>query len=140
MPSHAQCGRVWSPCIDRWCASSSSRPASGAALLQLLAPGITWTVPGQNRIAGTYRSLEDVLGYFARRRDLAGQTFQMQRRDVLVGHGNRIAALTGVATIANADHRWSTVGLYDVSDEQITACWLLPLDQLALDAIWSVQD
>jgi hypothetical protein len=27
---------------------------SGAALQQLLAPNITWTVPGDNRIAGTY--------------------------------------------------------------------------------------
>jgi ketosteroid isomerase-like protein len=30
---------------------------SGAALQQLLAPNITWTVPGDNRIAGTYRGL-----------------------------------------------------------------------------------
>jgi ketosteroid isomerase-like protein len=28
---------------------------SGAALQQLLAPDITWTIPGDNRIAGTYR-------------------------------------------------------------------------------------
>jgi len=30
---------------------------SGAALQQLLAPNIMWTVPGDNRIAGTYRGL-----------------------------------------------------------------------------------
>jgi hypothetical protein len=67
---------------------------SGAALQQLLAPNIMWTVPGDNRIAGTYRGLEDVLGYFRRRRDLADHTFQIKRRDVLVGDGDRIAALT----------------------------------------------
>lgn len=112
---------------------------SGAALQQLLAPNIMWTVPGDNRIAGTYRGLEDVLGYFRRRRDLADRTFRMKRRDVLVGDGDRIAALTdGFATIRNVDHRWSTVGLYDVIDKHITACWLLPLDQHAFDAIWAV--
>jgi len=111
----------------------------GGALQQLLAPSITWTVPGDNAIAGTYRGLDEVLDYFRRRRDLADRTFQMTRRDVLVGDGPRIAALTdGSATIANVDHRWSTVGLYDVTDELITACWLLPLDQRAFDAIWSV--
>jgi ketosteroid isomerase-like protein len=111
---------------------------SGAALHQLLAPDITWTVPGDNPIAGTYRGLDEVLDYFRRRRDLAGNTFQMTRRDVLVGDGARIAALTdGSATIGNVDHRWSTVGLYDVTDQQITACWLLPLDQRAFDTIWS---
>jgi|SRR5215218_6578672 len=55
---------------------------SGAALEELLAPNITWIVPGDNRIAGTYCGLEEVFGYFRRRRDLAAHTFQMKRRDV----------------------------------------------------------
>ena len=97
-----------------------------------------WTVPGDNRIAGNYRGLEDVFDYFRRRRELADHTFQMTRRDVLVGDGDRVAALTdGFATIGDADHRWSTVGLYEVIDQRIAACWLLPLDQRAFDAIWS---
>jgi ketosteroid isomerase-like protein len=111
---------------------------SGAALEQLLASSITWTVPGDNRIAGTYRGLGEVFDYFRRRRDLADRTFRMKRRDVLIGEGNRIAALTdGFATIRDVDHRWSTVGLYEIVDQQITTCWLLPLDQRAFDAIWS---
>ena len=110
----------------------------GAALRQLLAPDITWTVPGDNSIAGTYHGLAEVLGYFQRRRDLADRTFQMRRRDVLVGGGNRFAALTdGFATIRGTGHRWSTVGLYEVTGQQFTACWLLPLDQRAFDAIWN---
>jgi uncharacterized protein len=111
---------------------------SGAALEQMLAPGIAWTVPGDNRIAGIHRGLEEVFGYFRRRRELADRTLRMQRRDVLVGDGDRVAAVTdGFATIRNVDHRWSTVGLYEVTDRQIAACWLLPLDQSAFDAIWS---
>jgi ketosteroid isomerase-like protein len=111
---------------------------SDAALQQFLAPDITWTVPGGNRIAGTCRGLEEVLGYFRRRRDLAGRTFRVTRRDVLVGDGDWVAALAdGFATIRNADHRWSTMGLYEVTDQEITACWLLPLDQHVFDAIWA---
>ena len=112
---------------------------SGAHLEQLLAPHITWTVPGDNSIAGKYQGLEEVFGYFRRRRDLAAHTFQMTRRDVLVGDGNRLAALTdGFATIRDIKHRWSTVGLYDVIDTHLAACWLLPLDQRAFDLIWTV--
>jgi ketosteroid isomerase-like protein len=111
---------------------------SSAALERLLAPDITWAVPGDNRIAGTYRGREEVFDYFARRRDLAAGTFRMERRDVLVGEGDRIAALTdGVATISGVEQRWSTVGLYDVARGKVVACWLLPLDQRAFDAIWS---
>jgi ketosteroid isomerase-like protein len=111
---------------------------SAAALERLLAADITWTVPGDNRIAGSYRGLEEVLGYFRLRRDLADRTFRMNLRDVLVGEGDRVAALTdGCATIGGVEHGWSTVGLYEVVGGRVAACWLLPLDRRAFDAIWS---
>ena len=116
------------------------------ALRELLTPEIAWVVPGENAIAGTYRGLEEVFAYFRRRRDLATGTFRMQCRDVLVGDGERIAALTdGTATIAGLERRWSTVGIYDVAGQRqsdqpfsgtlplIAACWLLPFDQRELD-------
>jgi len=126
--------------LDRLHAAQNEFYAGGsdAPLRQLLVPNITWTVPGDNRIAGTYHGLEEVFSYFRRRRDLAGHTFRMKRRDALVGDGDRLAALTdGFATIRRVAHRWSTVGLYHVSGRRITAGWLLPLDQRAFDAIWS---
>ena len=105
---------------------------------ELLVADITWTVPGDSPIAGTYHGLEEVLDYFRRRRELAGRTFRMQRRDVLVGEGDRVAALTdGAATIGGVERRWSTVGLYEVAGGRVAACWLLPLDQRAFDTIWS---
>jgi len=62
----------------------------------------------------------------------------MRRRDVLVGDGDRIAALTdGFATIRGVEHQWSTVGLYEIAGQQLAACWLLPLDQHAFDAVWA---
>jgi ketosteroid isomerase-like protein len=110
---------------------------SVAALRGLLAPSITWTVPGASPVAGTYRGLDEVFDYFRRRRDLADRTFHLHRRDVLAGDGDRIAALVdGSATLAGIEHRWSTVGLYDVVEHKVAACWLLPLDQRAFDAIW----
>jgi ketosteroid isomerase-like protein len=114
--------------------------AGGAAdvLEGLLTPGVTWTVPGHSPLAGIYRGRSQVLGYFSMRRDLAGGTFRLQRRDVLVGDGDRIAALTdGRVSMAGAEHHWSTVGLYDVAAQQVAACWLLPLDPTAFDAIWT---
>jgi hypothetical protein len=106
-------------------------------LRSLLDPDVTWTVPGDSAIAGTHRGIEEVLAYFERRRALSDRTFRMHRLDVLTGDGERIAALTdGVATIRGAERRWSTVGLYEVAGSRIAACWLLPLDQRAFDAIW----
>jgi hypothetical protein len=111
----------------------------GAALHELLLPTVTWMVPGNSLIAGTYHGIEEVFRYFERRRELAARTFQITRRDVLVGTGNRVAALSdGFATINGSEHNWSTIGLYELLDERVVACWLLPLDQQAFDVIWSL--
>ena len=126
--------------LDRLHAAQNDFYGGGSAgsLERLLAPDITWTVPGASAISGHYRGLEEVFGYFRRRRDLARGTFRMHRRDVLVGDHDRVAALTdGSAAIGGAEHRCSTVGLYEIAGGRIAACWLLPLDQDAFDAIWS---
>jgi uncharacterized protein len=107
-------------------------------LRALLSEDIVWVVPGENAIAGDYRGIDAVMAYFARRRELADGSFRMHPGDVLAGDGDRVAALTdGTATIDGIEHHWSTVGLYRVRDGRIAACWLLPLDPAAFDAIWS---
>jgi SnoaL-like domain len=70
------------------------------ALRKLLTPDITWIVPGDSRIAGSYHGLDEVFDYFRRRREFANGTFQMHRSDILVGDGDRLAALTDHADLA----------------------------------------
>lgn len=106
-------------------------------LHDVLTDDVRWVVPGANAIAGDYRGIDAVIDYFAHRRDLAARSFRMHPGDVLIGEGDHVAVLTdGTATIAGAERRWSTVGLYRLRDERVAACWLLPLDPAAFDAIW----
>ena len=109
-----------------------------AAVRDVLTEDIAWHVPGENAIAGDYQGIDEVLDYFARRRDLADRTFRMHPRDILVGDGDHVAALTdGTAVIDGAERQWSTVGLYRLREDRVAECWLLPLDPAAFDAIWS---
>ena len=109
-----------------------------SAVRKVLTDDIAWHVPGTNAIAGDYRGIDEVLDYFARRRELADRTFRMHPRDILVGDGDRVAALTdGTAVIDGIERQWSTVGLYRIREERVAECWLLPLDPAAFDAIWS---
>jgi ketosteroid isomerase-like protein len=127
--------------LDRLHAAQNGfyRGGDDAALRALLTPDIIWTVPGENSIAGVYQGTEAVFGYLRRRRDLASATFRMIRRDVLVGAGDQIAALTdGEATIGGIERHWGTVGLYTIAAGQIAACRLLPLDPGEFDAIWTI--
>jgi ketosteroid isomerase-like protein len=106
-------------------------------LHDVLTEDVRWLVPGSNAIAGDYRGIVAVIDYFARRRDLAGRSFRMHPGDVIVGAGEHVAVVTdGTATIAGAERRWSTVGVYRVRGERVAACWLVPLDPAAFDAIW----
>jgi uncharacterized protein len=105
---------------------------------EVLTGGVEWHVPGSNAIAGDYYGIEAVLGYFLRRRDLATGTFRMQPGELMVGDGNHASVLTdGTAVIAGAERRWSTLGLYQIDEERVAACWLLPLHPEEFDTIWS---
>lgn len=108
-----------------------------AALREVLSEQVAWHVPGRNTIAGTYRGIEAVLGYFTRRRKLTGSTLSLRRGDVLTGDGDQIAALTsGSAVIGGRNRTWSTVGLYRITAGRIASCHLLPLDPRDFDDIW----
>jgi ketosteroid isomerase-like protein len=110
------------------------------AVRDVLTDDVEWHVPGDNAIAGDYHGIDAVLDYFTRRRALANNTFRMHPRDILTGSGDEVAALTdGTATIDGVEHAWSTVGLYRIRGDRISACWLLPLDPVAFDTIWSPQ-
>jgi hypothetical protein len=64
--------------------------------------------------------------------NLVDRTFRMHPGDVLVGDGDRIAALTdGMAVVSGVQRRRSTVGLYQIRDGRVAGCWLLPLDPAA---------
>jgi hypothetical protein len=106
-------------------------------LRKLLDDDVEWHVPGTSAIAGDYRGIEAVLAYFGKRRELARGTFRMRPREVLVG-AEHIAVLTdGTVTIDGLERSWATVGLYRLHGDRIAACWLLPLDPVVFDAIWS---
>jgi ketosteroid isomerase-like protein len=126
--------------LERLHAAQGSFYAGGPAepLRALLATGVVWHVPGHNAIAGTYRGIDAVMDYFSRRRELAQRSFRMHPGELLVGDGEHVAVLTdGSAVIDGTERRWSTVGLYRFRAECLLSCYLLPLDPVAFDEIWS---
>ncbi len=104
----------------------------------LLADDVAWHVPGRNSIAGVYRGVDEVLAYFRRRRELAANSMRLHPGEIMVGEGDHIAVLTdGTATVGGVEQRWGTVGLYRIRQSLIAACWLLPLDPVVFDRVWS---
>lgn len=112
--------------------------AGGDELRGLLSERVTWSVPGDNAIAGYYEGIDAVMDYFCRRRDLARRSLRLHPGELLTGAGDMVASLTeGSVILGGREERWSTVGLYRLGASRVEACWLLPLDQAAFDRIWT---
>jgi ketosteroid isomerase-like protein len=107
-----------------------------APLAELLAPDAEWHVPGRNAIAGTFRGREQVLEYFARRRDLAERTFRIEVRESYGADAGVVTLAFGRASVGGAESEWGTAGVYLFDGELLASGRLLPIDQAAFDAIW----
>lgn len=105
-------------------------------LAELLAPDAEWHVPGRNAIAGSYRGRDAVLGYFARRRDLAERTFTIEVREAYGADAGVATLAFGRATLGGREGEWGTAGIYRFDGGRLTEGRLLPIDQAAFDAIW----
>ena len=108
-----------------------------AELRRLLTEDVEWHVPGRSAIAGDYRGVEEVLAYFAKRRDHASGTFHVTSRGMLADDERVIHFADGDALIDGRRRYWRTVGIFRISDGRIAECWLLPFDQYEFDEIWS---
>src|SRR5205807_4373610 len=102
-----------------------------------LAEDIAWHVPGRSPIAGDYRGHEDVLAYFADRRERATATFRVQPRGMLADDERVVHFAGGSAERGGRTWEWETVGVFRIADGKIAECWLLPFDQYAFGEAWS---
>jgi hypothetical protein len=103
----------------------------------LLADDVAWRVPGRNAIAGDYRGVDEVMGYFERRRDHAHSTLRITVHDVLA-NDDRVVILAG-GTIERDGRKlgWETVGLFRIEEGRIAEGRLVPFDQEAFDEVWA---
>jgi ketosteroid isomerase-like protein len=104
---------------------------------ELLSDGVTWHVPGRSAISGEYRGRDEVLRYFARRRELANATFRIDVRGALADDERTIILAGGEVEYDGETFAWGTVGIFRISDGAIAECWVVPHDQHAFDQIWS---
>jgi ketosteroid isomerase-like protein len=117
---------------NRFYAGGEQAPVSA-----MLTHDVTWHVPGASAIAGNYRGREEVLRYFARRRELADATFRIDLRGVLADDQRAVILAGGEVALGGETLSWGTVGIFRLDGDRIAECWVVPYDQLAFDRIWS---
>lgn len=103
----------------------------------MLTENVVWHVPGVSAIAGDYHGRDEVLRYFARRRELADATFRIDVRGVLADNERTVILAGGEVEHDGETFAWGTVGIFRVTEGRITECWVVPYDQDTFDQIWS---
>jgi [ribosomal protein S5]-alanine N-acetyltransferase len=98
---------------------------------------VAWHVPGRNLIAGDYRGRDEVMAYLRRRRDLADRSLVVTPRGTLADATRVVHFADGEATRGGETRRWRTVGIFEVAEQRIRECWLVPFDQHAFDQVWA---
>jgi ketosteroid isomerase-like protein len=129
---HALLVREFHARQNRFYAGGEQAPVSA-----MLTDDVTWHVPGESAIAGDYRGREEVLRYFARRRELSGATFRIDVRGVLADDERAVILAGGEVTYGGQTFAWGTVGIFRLAGGRIAECWVVPYDQLGFDRIWS---
>jgi acyl-CoA thioesterase FadM/ketosteroid isomerase-like protein len=110
--------------------------ADDRAVEELLAADIVWHVPGTSPIAGDYRGREAVMGYFRRRRALAGGSIEVVKHQELEGPDVVVQLADGKAALGGRQLEWRTAGVYRVASGRIAEAWLVPLEQEQFELAW----
>jgi uncharacterized protein len=137
--SRAALGTMAKAVVDAFLARQRAMYAGGdlAAVEGLLADDVVWHVPGTSPIAGDYRGREAVLGYFGRRRELAGGAIEIVKHGEAHHDEALVQLADGRAVIGGQEVTWRTAGVYRVAGGRIAEAWLVPLDLEQFDRAWS---
>jgi ketosteroid isomerase-like protein len=124
--------------VDRFLRLQREMYAGGdlAAVADLLADDVVWHVPGTSPIAGDHRGRAAVMEYFRHRRELAGGSMEIVKRDEM--HDDEVFVQLADGR-SPALGEWRTAGVYRVAGGRIAEAWLVPLDLDHFDAVWSGQ-
>jgi hypothetical protein len=102
----------------------------------MLTEDVRWHVPGRSPICGDYRGRDQVLQYFAARRQRAHGTIRIEVHGVLADAQRAVILAGAQLEDDGASPSWSTVVVFRLAEGRIAECWVLPYDQDAFDDVW----
>lgn len=107
------------------------------ALRELLAPDVTWHVPGAGSLAGTYKGADDVLGMFARLAERTDGTYRADLHDVAGNDEHVFSAHVASGRRGKKALRAAGVVVFHVRDGRVSEAWEASGDQHMVDDFWS---
>jgi ketosteroid isomerase-like protein len=108
-----------------------------ATLRELLADDVIWHIGGRSPIAGDYKGIDEVLGFFAQLAERAGGTFRIDVHDLLANDEHVVALVKGTAERDGKMLNDNGAQVFHVQGGKVTEEWFHAGDQYATDEFWS---
>ena len=102
----------------------------------LFADDIVFHVTGNSQLAGDYRGIDEVFGFFGKLVELSGGTFKIERHAVLADDEHATVLSTSSAEREGKSLSAKTVDVFHLADGKVTECWTIADDQAAEDEFW----
>ena len=103
------------------------------AFRQLFAEDIVWHVPGRSQIAGEYKGIDGVIGYFGRSMELSGGTFRVEVHDVVANDDHVVGLHTASGQREGKSLHDDGALVFHVEGGKVREVWQLFGDQYAND-------
>lgn len=106
---------------------------------EVFASDIVWHVSGNSPIAGDYKGVDEVFGFFGKIFELSGGSFSLEVHDLLANdeHAIALAHATGSRDGGKTLDE-NVVHVYHVNDEgKVTEFWGFSNDSAVTDEFWS---
>jgi uncharacterized protein len=106
------------------------------ALRELFDPDVVWHSPGRSQLAGDYRGVDAVLGFFGRTMELTGGTFRVEVHDVVANDEHVVGLHAVTAEREGKRLQDSNTLVVHVRDGRTSEVWQFWADQYAADAFF----
>jgi ketosteroid isomerase-like protein len=104
---------------------------------EMFADDIVFHVTGNNPMAGDYKGIDEVFGFFGQLMERSGGTFALQIHDILANdeHGIGLVHVTGEREGKRLDH--NSAHVFHLRNGKITENWTMVEDSRPFDDFWS---
>jgi ketosteroid isomerase-like protein len=108
-----------------------------ATLSELIADDVVWHVEGAGPLSGTYRSRDEVFGFFGRLAEETAGTFRLDVHDVLANDEHAVGLCVLSATRGGRSLEMPVANVSHVRDGKITEFWTATTDPQAAIDFWA---
>ena len=106
-------------------------------LRELTDQDAVWHAPGRGPLAGDYRGIDEILGFFAKVAELTGGTFRADLHDVVANDEHAVAIYVARAEREGRTYENRNVLVQHIRNAKLVETWLLSDDQYAADEFFS---